>query len=290
MQNMFTVSPMVQNITLEQGKTFKGTITVANPDSATEDFHFKVSISPFSLNGTGYNPDFQTNSDWSRIVKWMSIDTESGVLKPGETKEIGFEIAVPTDAPAGGQYAMIGVSSDAGAASDGSGSVQNVFEMASLLYARVSGEVVRSGKIIKNQIPGFVANGEPVVELGLSNEGNIHETATTKLEIKNVITGETILPKENLDGVYETIVMPDSDQNISRTLEGVAALGVYEVKQTVNYLDEESYISTVMVVCPIWFIVLVILTILSIFGMFFYSRFLRKKQKISKNPEKEVDF
>lgn len=289
MNNTFIVSPMVQNITLEQGKAYKGSITVGNPDSATEDFHFKVEVSPFSVTGDDYKVDFQTDSDWSRIVKWMTLDTKEGVLKPGETKQINFEIEVPTDAPAGGQYAMIGVSSNNDATPSAAGSVQNVFEMASLLYARVSGEVIRSGQVTKNQIPGFVTNGEPVLELSVSNNGNVHEVVTTKVEIKNMVTGEIVLPKENLDGIYETIVMPESAHNISRTMDGVAALGVYEVKQTVKYLDEESAVSTIMIICPIWFIALVLLTIASIIGMFVYSRVLRKKRK-SKNLEKEVDF
>ena len=289
MNNTFIVSPMSQNITLEQGKTYKSSIMVGNPDSATEDFHFKVEVSPFSVTGDDHKVDFQTNSDWSRIVKWIKIDTTEGVLKPGETKQINFEIEVPSDAPAGGQYAMIGVSSNNEVKPSDGGSVQNVFEMASLLYARVSGEVVRSGQVTKNQIPGFVTNGEPVLELSISNNGNIHEVVTTKVEIKNVITGETVLPKENMDGVYETIVMPESSHNISRTVDGVAALGVYEVRQTVNYLDEESAVSTIMIICPIWFIALVLITIASIIGMFIYSGVKRKKRK-SKNSEKEVDF
>ena len=148
---------------------------------------------------------------------------------------------------------------------------------------------VRSGQVTKNEKPGFVANGAPVLELSISNNGNVHEVVTTKVEIKNVVTGETVLPKEDLDGVYETIVMPESSHNISRTVDGVAALGIYEVKQTVNYLDEESAVSTIMIICPIWFIALVLLTLASIVGVFIYSQVLRKKRK-SKNLEKEVDF
>ena len=289
MQNSFTVMPMEQKITLDPGKVYHGSITIANPAAATEDFYYKVSVSPYSVSGTDYTPDFQTESDWSRIVEWIKLETTEGVLKPNETKKVEFTITVPSDALAGGQYAMIGVSSNNPTDSGDGGKVQNVFEMASLLFADVSGEVVRSGEIIKNYVPGFVTNGEVSTEVAFSNTGNIHETATTTLSVKNVLTGETILPKEDQDGVYEMIVMPESTRISARSIEGVVALGIYEVKQEVNYLGETASVSTIMIVCPIWFIALVILTISSIVGMIFYSHTLRKKKSLKKS-EKPIDF
>ncbi|MBQ3440889.1 hypothetical protein IJG27_01085 [Candidatus Saccharibacteria bacterium] len=286
MQNTFTVSPMTQNITLDPGQVYYGSIIVANPAAATEDFRFKVSVAPYSISGEDYNPDFITESDWSRITKWIKLETTEGVLKPNEIKHINFTITVPSDALAGGQYAMIGVSSDDQSKPTDTGTVQNVFEMASLIYANVSGEVIRAGDIIKNYVPGFVANDHPVTEIGLSNTGNIHEVATTTISIKNVITGEVILPKEDQDGVYETIVMPDSTRVFARNVDGVASLGIYEVKQNIDYLDGNSSVSTIMIVCPIWFIALVILTITSIIGMVIYSHHLRKKKKVKlETPE-----
>ncbi|MBR3252925.1 hypothetical protein IKF84_02540 [Candidatus Saccharibacteria bacterium] len=288
MQNTFVVSPMSQNITLDPGQVYNGSITVANPATATSDFHYKVSVSPYSVSGTDYKPDFQTQSDWSRIVDWFKIENASGTLKPNESKQIKFTITVPSDALAGGQYAMIGVSSDDHPESGDNAMVQNVFEMASLVFANVSGNVVRSGEILKNYVPGFVATGEPTVEVSFSNTGNIHEVATTKLTVKNVVTGETVLPKEDHDAIYETTVMPDSTRTFFRAIDEVAALGIYEVKQDINYLGEDSSTSTIMIVCPIWFVALVIFTISSIIAMIVYSRVLRKK-RFSKKESTDFD-
>lgn len=282
MQNTFVVSPMSQNITLDPGEVYHGSITVANPAAATKDFSYKVSVSPYSVSGTDYKPDFQTQSDWSRIVDWFKFESTSGTLKPNETKRVNFTITVPLDAPAGGQYAMIGVSSDNKLETSDSARVQNVFEMASLVFANVSGDVVRSGEILKNYVPGFVATGEPTLEVSFSNTGNIHEVATTKLTVKNVFTGETLLPKDDNEATYETTVMPDSTRTFFRAIDEVAALGVYEVKQDINYLGEDSSTSTIMIVCPIWFVALIIFTISSIIAMVVYSRVLRKKKFLKK--------
>ena len=289
MQNTFVVTPMAQNITLDPGEVYHGSITIANPAAATEDFYYKVSISPYSVSGTDYEPDFQTQSDWSRIVEWIELETDSGSLKPNETKKINFTITVPSDAPAGGQYAMIGVRSNGTPDVSDSATVQNVFEMASLIYANVSGEVLRSGEILKNYIPGFVATGEPKLEISFSNQGNVHEVAKTTIAVKNVITGEVVLPKEDQSGIYETIVMPESTRTFFRDIKGTAALGIYEVKQDIEYLGETSSSTSIMIICPIWFMALVIFTISSIVAMVVYAKVLRKKRKDNKAPEDSQD-
>ena len=68
MLNKFIVSPMSQDIFLKPGETYEGSITVANPADATENFYFKVSIYPYSVSGENYAQDFLTQSNWSRIT------------------------------------------------------------------------------------------------------------------------------------------------------------------------------------------------------------------------------
>ena len=282
MANKFSVSPMSQKISLKAGETYEGSITIANPADATEDFYFKVSVSPYSVSGTEYQKDFKTMSDWTRIVEWVSLETKNGKLAPNETKKINFKIKVPESAPAGGQYAMIGVSSDNPVAGDGS-SVQNIFEMASLILADVEGETKHDGKILENKIPGFVASDKPKVSTMLINNGNVHETASVTVEAKNLLNGEVLYPKGEENNTLETIIMPESTRLLSRELSDLPALGIFEVSETVQYMGDELTTSSVMVICPIWFILLVIATIASIIGMVFYGKSLKKKQKLNKN-------
>lgn len=277
---------MNQKIDLKAGETFEGSITIANPKAATEDFYYKVSLSPYSVIGEGYTPDFKTISDWSRMVEWMTIDSTEGVLKPNETKDIHFTVKVPGDAPAGGQYAMIGVSSNNPVASSENGTVQNVFEMASIVYATVDGETVHEGKILNNAVSDFVAVGTPRASATVANHGNVHETLTTTLSIKNLVTGQVITPTDDVDGKFESTIMPDTTRTVDHELANIPALGIFEVKQQLSYLDQTSEVSTIMVVCPLWFIALVIATICSVICMFLYGRHLKKKKKTKSSEDK----
>ena len=271
---------MSQSIDLKPGDTYTGSITIGNPSDATEDFHYKISLSPYSIASDGYEPDFVTMSDKSNIVNWTKLETETGTLKPNESKKINFTITVPETAPGGGQYLMIGVSSNSEVnSSDNGGALQDVMEMGSVVLANIDGEVTHEGKILENVTPGFITEGLPKTKVVISNTGNVHETATATITVKNVFTGQDAISTQNDDNVYRITVLPDSTRTVDRDIESLPQLGIFEVKQTISYLGEESSVSSTLIICPIWFIALVIATIASIIGMIIYGAHLRKKKR-----------
>ena len=285
MKNAFSVSPMSQKINLKPGETYEGSIMVANPKAATEDFYYKVTIYPYFIKGDSYETDFETVSDWSRIVDWTTLDHDSGVLKPNDMEKIKFTIKVPENTPGGGQYMMLGVSSDNPIEENGGANIQNIYEMASLVYAKIEGAAIHEGQILENQIPGFVIDGLPSVSTKIVNAGNVHETAEIRITVKNNFNGETIYPKDNEENSFEVIVMPESTREIKKNITNLPPLGVFEVNETVSYMETEMGTTAVIVVCPAWFVLLVVATLVSIIGMAFYGRHLKRKKL-----QKTVDF
>lgn len=281
MSTKFIVSPMLEKISLKPGETYKGQIIVANPKDATEDFYYKLDISPYSVIGEDYTPDFETESDWSRIVHWTSLEKTEGVLKPNETEKIGYTIEVPKSAPAGGQYLKIGVTSNAPSNARDGGAVQNVFEMASLVFAEIDGETRREGEIVDSKLPGFVAVGKPTAKVRLSNTGNVHETATTKITVKNIFNGDVISPKDGENNILESIIMPESTREITQALN-LPPVGIFEITEEVSFMGETVTPTGVLIICPIWFILLVLGFILSTVGMIFYKKRLHSKKTSAK--------
>lgn len=281
----FSVSPMIHKISLKPGDVYRGRILVANPLVSTEDFYYKASLHPYSINDSN-GLDFENQTDWSKIANWITLENESGVLKPNDIKEINFTITVPENPPSGGQYAMIAVTQDTEKAISSGSGVSNVYEMASLIYAEIEGETTHNCTILENSATGFVSTGAPSVTMRLSNQGNIHETAYSKLSSKNVFTGETVdYTKEYGEGL-ETLVMPTSERTVTRELEGLPQLGIFEVTQEVRCLDDVSTVSTIMIICPIWFMALCELLLLTLIGTILGIVFHKRKQ----NHIKTIDF
>ncbi|MBQ6149697.1 hypothetical protein IJI86_01850 [Candidatus Saccharibacteria bacterium] len=277
MANNFIVSPMLEKISLKAGETYTGSILIANPKDATEDFYYKISTSPYSVIGENYMADFETISDWSRILEWTTLEDTEGTLKPNETKRIFYTIEVPKNAPAGGQYLKIGVTSNAAASGSG-GAVQDVFEIASLVFAEIDGETTRGGRILEGKIPDFVTSSNPAVTAKFTNTGNVHETATTALYVKDLLGGGEIYPQNGENPEMESIIMPLSTRVVSRQIPNLPVVGIFEVKETISYRGDTMDVTSVMVVCPAWFILLILATIASILGMVFYGRHLKRKK------------
>ncbi len=262
--NIFTLTPMSQKIELKPGDKYEGYITVVNPDNAKSDFSYKAEVSAYGVIGEDYSADLSTQSDHTQIVKWIDIENPTGVIKPNESIKVKFTIKVPETAPAGGQYAAILVSSnDKNDSSDGL-AVKNIFEMASVIYGEISGEMTREGEIMENNIPGFVTSVPIKVDATVKNDGNVHEIARVSLEVKSFFSPTPIYPLRGESGVVEEVIMPDTTRYISRNIEGISALGIYNVTQTVSYMGSVSTVQKVVIACPIWFLALVVLTISAI--------------------------
>lgn len=262
--NTFTVLPMSQRFNLVPGETIEGSITVVNPADATEDFNYKTSIMPYGVVGDDYTADLTTDTTYTAISKWIKILEPTGTIKPNETKEVKFTITVPKDAPGGGQYAAIAVSSDNDTSSSSGVSVQNVFELASLVYATVQGETKHDGEVLENNIPGFVMTPPATVSALISNHGNVHENATFVIKATNFFTGDVILPTEDNEGEYSEIIMPDTERYVEREIDNLPALGVVRVSQYIYYRGNVSKEERDVIICPIWFMALVALTIVTL--------------------------
>lgn len=262
--DMFLITPMTQKISLEAGQTHEGSIRVANPSDATADFTFKVSISPYGVADEDYNADLTTKSNRTMIADWITIETTSGTLKPNETKDIKFTITVPEDAPAGAQYAAIVVSQDEATKKSTGVNVENVFEMASIIYADVAGETIHDGNILENNIPGFSTTIPITLTAKLDNHGNVHDDATVVIAAKNILTGETYLPTDTNDGQYSELVIPDTTKNVTRNVENLPLLGIVHIDQTIYYNGQVSTASRDVIICPVWFMVIMAIAILSV--------------------------
>ncbi len=277
--NMFTVMPMNQTLTLTPGEEYEGSITVTNPADAKNDFSYKINVTPYSVIGEEYAADLATKTNLSAIVDWITIENPKGTLKPNSSTKINFKIKVPEDAAGGGQYAAITVSSNDNQTSSEDLAVENVFEMASVVYATVNGEINHVGEIKENSVPAFSPTTPVKVTARISNNGNVHENATVKIEAKNFFTGETILPTDENNGQYSEMIMPGTERYAVREVGNLPEFGVVQVEQTVYYLGMSSVESVNVIICPIWFLVLMIVTLGAIIAAIVRAIFKRRKNK-----------
>lgn len=277
--NTFIVSPMSQFISLVPGETYSGIVKISNPSGSTADISYTASVSPYTVTDQYYTTDLATKSNFSQIVDWVELPSPAGTIAPNSVAEVPFTITVPANAPAGGQYATIVISQAPDTTSTDS-TVSSVVGMASIIYADIAGETTHSGEVLDTSLPGFSFTTPVPISTTITNTGNVHETAYITLSVVNNVTGERIFPAKDQSDTFSEVIMPESTRLIVRELSDLPALGAVSVTQTISYNGTESTFSSTLVLCPVWFLALIVLTITSIiFALVFRARSRRRTKK-----------
>ena len=98
------------------------------------------------------------------------------------------------------------------------------------------------------------------------------------LKVTDFFTGNVIFPTGEETGEFSEIVMPETTYLATRNISNLPALGVVKVSQTVYYRGESSTTEKEVIICPIWFMLLVAATIAAIIA-FIVSRVRKHRKK-----------
>lgn len=251
------ISPTIQRITLDPGAHYEGYVALTNIGS--HDFSYSMSVSPYQVSGEDYRALFDVNNGYTQIANWVTFPEGTGSITPGEVKNVAYVIDVPYDAPGGGQFAAIFAETDKG--SSNIETVQANASVGTVVLAHINGETREEGKILSTNIPSFLLNPPVTAAIRLENKGNIDEEVKNTLQIVNYFSNEVIYE----DTTPQTNTMlPDTTRTITLVVNDVPRLGVLKATLTTEYLNDAEITSRIIIVCPLWFIAIILLIILTI--------------------------
>lgn len=134
-----TISPARMEISGDPGTTITKDITLINDTLAPAVYY--VSYSNFEAQGETGSPLFtEPKSD---LGTWMSTDS-SVTLEPGESKTIPLTISIPSDAYAGGHFAVVFFGNNP----DNVGQVSVGAKTGTLVLLSVNGDVLEAGGLV----------------------------------------------------------------------------------------------------------------------------------------------
>jgi hypothetical protein len=263
-----SVSPMNQTLILTPGETYEGTIRVSNPNDATSNLEYSVSVGSFSQDyneatGDDYGSvNIENTSNYNQIMDWITVNNSTGSVAPNNTEAISFTINVPYNAPAGGQYATLLVMDNTELNSEENKGfvVKEGRQVASIIYAEVAGETIESGEITDNYVPSFVLGGSLETTSMVRNNGNIHTDAEYTLQVWPLFSDEEIYTNE--EDPTKSLIMPETNKYTVQKMENTPFFGIYRVKQTVKIFGEEKIVEKNVVICPIWLLFVIIFAVI----------------------------
>ena len=277
------VSPSSQEINLEAGKETEGSFRIINPMTSDEKIDYVVRVVPYTVINSSYDADFDATSDFTEISNWIFLPKDSGTLNPGESIDCPFVVKVPKNAPAGGQYAAIVVEIPNDDKQEEKGvSLSTRARLATLIYASVAGETYRDGAILLNHIPTYILNSPLSATSLVENTGNVHQTVTYTLQVFPLFSDEEVFTNE--EKPKKATVIPGTKLQNEIFWEESPTLGVFRVRQTINFNGKESIEEGIVFLCPKWFFMAVLIfALLCIFWIVYRIIVRRKIQKRSKN-------
>lgn len=256
---------------LKPGETYEGSFKIQN--TGLKELPYKVSISPYSVTGADYEPDFNKTSGYTEIADWITLSETVGTVQPNDMATISYKISVPDDAPGGNQNAAIIVALDQDKIDDNS-IIQTSQRIAHFLYSNVSGQTREEAKVTTNKVPSFVFAPPVTVTSTIENTGNVYAKASYTLEVKSFFGGKEVY--SNSEEPDTKIIFPDTERYNEVSWEGAPQIGLFKVKQTVKIFDEVSEVEKVVFLCPLWFLILII-AIIGVIIFWIVSRILKRK-------------
>ena len=270
------ISPTHKTIELDPGAEYDDEFVVTNIGS--EDFDFKVYASPFSVVGEEYNHNYESETKYNQISRWVSFDETEYSLAVGESQTVKYHINVPADVAGGSQHAVLFAESSGknNAPSEG---IKAVSRVGIRLAALIHGETRFGAEITEYKTSSLYMSfgGSKITTAAkVKNTGNTDFEARFYLKITPFFSNEAVHVDNKAQLVY-----PESELKHESVWDNTPLLGLFNIQYTVsasNVVRDEKF---VVLVIPIWFVLIVIM-LLTFIIVWIIMRVKKRRQLRSK--------
>lgn len=253
------ISPATNAIELSPGQTYTGQMTVRNTSRNT--ISYEISSGAYTIVNNNYDaPNYDKAGKYSLMKDWIKVSpTKLENVKSDETRTITYTIKVPSNPPAGTQYATVFASTINNEKLKSTG-VQATARAGMVVSANMKGgKTVDRVTILDQGIPGYQPASPLTSTFKVKNEGNIAASVSYSMKVTSWINGRTEYETKDLSaGVY-----PETTRTFDMKWEN-SRIGIYNVEQKVKVNGRDYSIKKVVVAIPVWIIVLIILAIVCI--------------------------
>jgi hypothetical protein len=246
-----TLSPTSQRYTIDAGKQQTSKLTILNTGDTTATFF--VYGRPYAVIGEDYQPSFNSTASNSDAYKWVSFDKTEWQLEAGKSVEIPYTFRVPVGAAPGGHYGVIFVETKAPSGS-GQAVVRNK-RLGSILLATVNGSYRTSGNYLDTSIASYQPRTPLETTTRVQNTGNVDFETTQTIRVTDVFGS----PKYS--EVKKFTIFPDTVRATKMSWPKSPWFGLYKVKTTTAFLDQNHTKESLVLVAPRWMLLVLFVVV-----------------------------
>lgn len=244
-----SVSPTLFEMTANPSQEWSSSVRIINPNPYELVVYVEaVNFAPQGEAGQGkFLPVIEDETPKTTLAEWLEFDRTEVVIPAEQTIELPFTIAVPENAQPGGHFAAILVGTKPPENDQQRSRVETSQVVTSLLFLRVSGEVVENGQIRSfRTLDSVLERPEATFEMRFENTGNVHLLPQGEIRILNMWGQERGIVPINRDTMFGN-VLPESIRRFTFNWSGdwsIADMGRYTAVATLAYGAEERHFTS----------------------------------------------
>ncbi|MCA9357663.1 LytR C-terminal domain-containing protein [Candidatus Kaiserbacteria bacterium] len=238
-----SVSPTLYEMSADPMQVWTSNVRVINPNGFDLDVYARV-VNFEAQDETGrasFLPVLDAATTENTLAEWVHLDQDSYTIPAGQTVEIPFQISIPKSAPPGGHFGAIMIGTRPLSNASGQSSVETSQVVTSLIFLRVTGDVVENGSIREFRSSKRLAEKpEMSFELRFENTGNVHVLPQGEIRIFNMWGHERGVIPVNRQTMFGN-VLPNSVRKYSFSWSGewsLADIGRYTAVATLAYGED----------------------------------------------------
>lgn len=285
-----SVSPIIYDISVDPEQSFKSNLRVINVNQKELTVFLQVvNFIPSGDKGSvKFLPLSDNGEDENTLANWLNITAEPITVPAEQSIEVPFSLNIPKNAPPGGHYAAILVSTKPFLNTAGESNLQVAQVVTSLVFAKVSGDINELG-IIRDfyTTNSLVPKPETTFELGFENKGNVYLQPQGEIKIYNmwgeergeIPVNQTVgygkVPHKQKTSVAEF----DGIRKFSFSWKGegsVFDIGRYKAIATLSYGTENKHTTTAKTTFWVFPLKFILISIFSLIGLIFIFSWLIK--------------
>lgn len=185
---VMSVTPPLFQISALPGGVWQSSVKVVNGNSYPMAVYAEVvNFTAQGERGQGRFVPVADGGENTTLAEWISVPEGPHVVLPEKTKDIPILIEFPEDAPPGGHYAAVLITTKPPESSPEALAVRTSQAVTALVFARIEGDVEESGSIREFRVEHtFVQTPEAEFSLRFENKGNVHLQPRGTITITNM--------------------------------------------------------------------------------------------------------
>ena len=266
-----TVSPIIDEFTIEPGEVISRIISVENTTSKdTIIYPIAVNFSTDNELGQPILFPVSDNNNSYALASWISFGEKTIHIPSREKINIQITISSPKNAEPGGHYGAVLFSTKNPENTEKEKDVGVVGLIGTLLLVTTPGDLNNNLLLKELSVPKLAITTPAKLSLLFENNGNVHQKPQGDIEIKNW-AGDKIKTFSINNGGGN--VLPESSRRFTNTWElSWKDFGIHTVTASIRYSNPELVLSAQqkIFIIPFWVVLLVIISIIT--GLFIYFR------------------